>query len=292
MNSGNVLKQEKNTMYKMLIVNDESSQSQSLLHTLREEFDNFLSDVQTATTEQETIQKNRKYMPDFIVMDVDLEKESWMETIRQVREENGYSQIILITVYDCFDRAVSLKVNDYLLRPLRLNTLTDSLLRLVDNISEYRKKSDYERKIRKDYEKASDALERIKEKYTHLIKTDEEDEVKSIPASDVVGMTDDYILKNYNKNITLEELAGEISMSRYHLCRVYREKTGVNFTNTLADIRILKSKELIIESDMAIRDVALSVGYTDASYFSRLFKKVTGITPTEYRKASYCMTDF
>ena len=115
-------------------------------------------------------------------------------------------------------------------------------------------------------------------------------EEKKSSDNDVVQITDKYIVCNYNKNIKLEELASEINISRYHLCRIYREKTGVNFTNTLADIRILKSKELIVQSDMAIKDVAMSVGYTDVSYFSRLFKKVTGISPNDYRKAAYSMS--
>lgn len=274
-------------MYKMLIVNDELSESQNMLYTLKNELDNFLSDLQTASSESETLEKTVKFMPDFIVMDVDLGKESWKETIKTIKMSNSYSQVILITAYDCFDDAVSLSVDDYLLRPVRLTTITDSLYKLAKNISESRKKNDYAMKIREDYEKATNVLDQIRKKYLRLIESDDEEKSSD---NDVVQITDKYIVCNYNKNIKLEELASEINISRYHLCRIYREKTGVNFTNTLADIRILKSKELIVQSDMAIKDVAMSVGYTDVSYFSRLFKKVTGISPNDYRKAAYSMS--
>ena len=79
-------------MYKMLIVNDELSESQNMLYTLKNELDNFLSDLQTASSESETLEKTVKFMPDFIVMDVDLGKESWKETIKTIKMSNSYSQ--------------------------------------------------------------------------------------------------------------------------------------------------------------------------------------------------------
>jgi beta-lactam-binding protein with PASTA domain len=67
----------------------------------------------------------------------------------------------------------------------------------------------------------------------------------------------------------------------------FKNKTGVNFIDYLTNIRIERAKELLADSDVSIKEICSEVGYADPNYFSRIFKKVTGVTPTEYKEVTH-----
>ena len=84
----------------------------------------------------------------------------------------------------------------------------------------------------------------------------------------------------------LQDVAGEVGMSQSHFSTVFAQETGITFTQYLTGLRIGKAKELLAATDMRSSEIALAVGYNDAHYFSYLFKKQTGVTPSEYRKSN------
>jgi YesN/AraC family two-component response regulator len=68
---------------------------------------------------------------------------------------------------------------------------------------------------------------------------------------------------------------------------MFKDYTGGNFIDYLMEIRICKSKELLAETNGKIRDIAEAVGYANVNSFTRIFKKMTGLTPSEYREAEW-----
>ncbi|MNG10816.1 HTH-type transcriptional activator Btr [compost metagenome] len=68
------------------------------------------------------------------------------------------------------------------------------------------------------------------------------------------------------------------------MCFVFKEGTGVTIKHFLSEYRIDRAKELLANRDLKLFDIALQVGYGDGEYFSKIFKKVTGLQPSEYRK--------
>ena len=88
---------------------------------------------------------------------------------------------------------------------------------------------------------------------------------------------------NYMNKITLQKLADYLHVSDSYLSKLFKEETGISFTQYLNEIRINRSKELLQNTKMSIVEVALFVGYEDQSYFTKVFKKITGITPKKYR---------
>ncbi|GGF79550.1 hypothetical protein GCM10010912_25680 [Paenibacillus albidus] len=90
-----------------------------------------------------------------------------------------------------------------------------------------------------------------------------------------------YIHENYMNEITLGELADKVYLSRNHLAIIFKKMTGDTFNTYLTRVRIEKSKELLIERHMLVYEVAEQVGYKNVPYFSTLFKKYTGMNPTE-----------
>ncbi|ASA23926.1 response regulator transcription factor [Paenibacillus donghaensis] len=93
-----------------------------------------------------------------------------------------------------------------------------------------------------------------------------------------------YIHEHYMEEITLGDLTDKVFISRNHLAIIFKNMTGETFNTYLTRVRIEKSKELLLESNLLVYEVAEKVGYKNVPYFSTLFKKHTGMNPTELVK--------
>lgn len=91
------------------------------------------------------------------------------------------------------------------------------------------------------------------------------------------------IHESYSDDISLESCADEVGTNPYSLSKAFKQMVGINFIDYLTQLRIEKAKELLINSDMKINDIAEGVGYRH-SYFNRIFKKQIGVPPSQYRK--------
>lgn len=101
---------------------------------------------------------------------------------------------------------------------------------------------------------------------------------------DVIDKVKDYIIENYDKNITLAELSSQFFINPYYLSQLFKEKTGTTYLNFVMETRINKAKELLEKTDLKIYEICESVGYSDTNYFSKLFERFAGVRPTEYKK--------
>ncbi len=99
----------------------------------------------------------------------------------------------------------------------------------------------------------------------------------------VVSKAQEYIRQNFRKDLSLEEVAQSAGISPYYFSKLFKEETGINYTEYLTGIRIETAKRLLSNPKLSIKEVCLDAGYTNPNYFSRIFKKWTGITPTEFR---------
>lgn len=93
-----------------------------------------------------------------------------------------------------------------------------------------------------------------------------------------------YIRENYGDYVGLAEVAQCCNVSSEYLSRIFKEETGVKFVDFLTNFRISVAKRLLISGNYKIYEVAESVGFTDQKYFQKVFKKVCGVTPSEYKK--------
>ena len=94
-----------------------------------------------------------------------------------------------------------------------------------------------------------------------------------------------YLTQHYaDPNLMLQDVAGEVHLSQSHFSTVFAQETGLTFTQYLTALRIGKAKELLEATEMRSSQIALEVGYNDSHYFSYLFKKTTGMTPSDYRR--------
>ena len=93
----------------------------------------------------------------------------------------------------------------------------------------------------------------------------------------------DYIDNNFHKDISLDELAGELGISSYYFSKLFKEEKGEGFVEYLTRRRVEEAKALLKSPEHSIKEVGVPCGYSDPNYFSRIFKKATGMTPTEYK---------
>lgn len=95
----------------------------------------------------------------------------------------------------------------------------------------------------------------------------------------------DYIEDNYQRLITLEQLSEKAKLTPQYLCSLFKKTTGIRVFEYINNLRIRKSKEMLIKfKDMAVKDIAISCGYDDVSYFCSIFKQQEKLTPVEFKK--------
>ena len=95
-----------------------------------------------------------------------------------------------------------------------------------------------------------------------------------------------YIHKNYYRKITLQSISDHLALTPNYFCGWFKKKTGENFADTVIRYRIDAAKNMLAHSDKKICDVASEVGYSEIVSFNRVFKKVVGMTPSQFRSHS------
>jgi two-component system response regulator YesN len=106
---------------------------------------------------------------------------------------------------------------------------------------------------------------------------------KEEQASGIIKKAKVFIEENYHKDISLDDVSRIVDISPYYFSKLFKEETGENFIDYLTNIRIEKAKKLLQNRELSIKTICVDTGYSDPNYFSRIFKKQVGITPTEYR---------
>jgi two-component system response regulator YesN len=98
----------------------------------------------------------------------------------------------------------------------------------------------------------------------------------------LIAKTKKYILDHYQEEIGLNEVAAVINLSPGYFSTIFRQETGVCFTEYVTEVKIGQAKRLLQEAEYKIYEIAAMLGYQNAYYFSKVFKKVTGMTPSQY----------
>ncbi len=107
-------------------------------------------------------------------------------------------------------------------------------------------------------------------------------QVKKHGISVIVDKANEIIRERFNTELTLDEISREMGVSPQYFSRLFKAETGKNFIDHLTDIRIEHAKKLIEKGELSIKEISYASGYSDPNYFSRLFKKKEGISPSTY----------
>lgn len=208
----------------------------------------------------ELINKIEEFEPDIVITDIRMPETNGIEVCRYLYERYPEIQKIILTAYSDFvyaKAAIKYNVCEYVLKVSLIEELPQAIM------------------------KATEQLDLLMQR----IKNDELLELKPLS---IVQQIDRYIAENYQKKITLDDIAEKLHVNSSYLSRVYKLRSGKNLFDAIINLRIEAAKDYLLHTELRTYEVSQLVGVEDASYFSKMFKKITGLTPKDFRKQGKC----
>ncbi|MDP4162476.1 MAG: AraC family transcriptional regulator, partial [Bacillota bacterium] len=121
----------------------------------------------------------------------------------------------------------------------------------------------------------SNLLDRMRQSYVEHYERLEADSIHKIKQ---------YIIEHSHEDISLDALGKKVGLSPIYISKIFKEKLGVNYIDFLTECRIGKAKKLMGDPEKSIKEITYEVGYHEPNYFSKVFKKMCGTSPKDYRK--------
>lgn len=108
-------------------------------------------------------------------------------------------------------------------------------------------------------------------------------EARELEINSLSAKVKKYIMENFHRDIGMDDAAKETNLSYHYFSKFFKDSTGKSFVEYLTELRVDKSRELLRDTNDSIKEICYKIGYSDPNYYCKIFKKVTGMTPTEYR---------
>lgn len=252
-------------MIRVLIAEDEEFIRKGLVHTM----DWLIMDclvVGEAENGEEGYEKILQLKPDLVLTDIRMPKMDGIAMVEKAKKSVRFHSILL-TSYAEFEyakKAISLDVSSYLLKPVSEKELEEAVEKVRMDLKAYK-------------------VEREEEKNT-LLREIEEIMAKGSSSNYYVVETLKAITKEYGGKISIETVSSQLGVSTSYLSRKFKEVTGRTFLDVLHEYRIIQSAKLLATGKYRVGEVADLSGFSDYKHFYSVFKKYTGIAPTEYTK--------
>jgi len=337
-------------MYNVVIVEDEDLEREALRTILTESLD-CIRIVGEARNGPDAIKLIDSCDIDLMLVDINIPGITGLEVIRHLRERRADTKVIVTTAYDYFDMtrtAIHLKVDEYLLKPIRTEILVAAVQTCIDQhgadrlcqamavrLGEMAKQNAYQegvalvrRHVEWIYKQHDDPAHDVTQSFVTALMTlirGKGLRVSGVLAQQVadlqqarrdgrsprsmlnvfLALTDllfdvrvdqpasaattvqkalNYIERNLNKRVTLDDAADYADISACYLSRMFRKTLDVNFVTYLTTRRMELAKEMLAGTERSITDVAREFSYNDLNYFCKSFKKEVGMSPSEYRR--------
>lgn len=261
-------------MHRVLIIDDEFMIREGLRLTIDwQSMDCIIAGE--AEDGEEGLKLIKELKPDIIITDIRMPGLSGLDMISAIKKEKQSCKIIILTGYRDFEyaqQAIRLGAFRFLLKPSKeeeiLDALRDAIKELDQKKSDEKLLSNYKTRMEEFYDISNNKKETIEDinKSSYLVK-------KAI----------NYMKENYSNNIGLQTVADKLYISTWYLSKLLKKETGSTFIDVLNNIRINESKRLLEDPKYKIYEICNIVGFADTAYFVKLFKKICGITPTDYR---------
>lgn len=243
--------------------------------------------------------------PDIIITDIRMSSKSGLEMISEIKSIKEDCRIIILTGFRDFEyaqEAIKLGAFRYLLKPSKVDEITQTVKCAIKEIKKIKeKKEHYKLLVKKANEiqgskkyylqDFSDAIDNCNTQagtnsdFINQKGTSPEPSESSKNSKYLVNRALIYLRENYSKNINLKTLSEELYISTWYLSKLLKKETGSNFIDILNNIRVEEAKKLLGDPKYKIYEIAEVVGFSDVTYFYRLFKKLTGMTPMEYKNS-------
>ena len=245
--------------FKVIIAEDEYRIRSNIASKITEVHSRF-SVTAAAEDGREALTLIKKEQPDLLITDIRMPVLDGLELIEELYFSYPELPVIILSGYDDFSyaqKAIHFGVKDYILKPVSKKELSELLQRMEVVLS---KNDELYSCLHEEYESDSAATE-------------------------LCGKITEYIKASYNKDISISDLAETFSLNPTYMSRVFKQQTGRTPTRFITELRINQAKKLLVQqTELEIKEVAVLTGFQDQGYFSRLFKKESGVSPLDYRK--------
>lgn len=242
------------------VVAEDEARMRNYLARKTVELDRTFECVGEAADGEEAVELLERYVPNLLITDIKMPLLGGLDLIARVRRTNPDMRILIISGYSEFEyaqQAIELGVDDYLLKPIDLGKFREILRRIRIRLE-----------ASAGQVEAEFGLDRI-----------------GAPEEELAKTVEIYLQETYRHAYSLERLAESFGCKPGYLLRLYRKVTGRTPTQDVIRLRIEKARRLLLgHPHLEVKQVAAAVGYDDALYFSRLFKKETGLNPSAFRE--------
>lgn len=293
-------------MYRVLIADDEEIERLSFSRKLKKYFGESCEVFHAENGMQAILAVDKNDTP-IVIMDIGMPGMNGVEAAEWIRKSHPDCVIIFLTAYDDFSyakRAVSLHALEYLLKPCDDEELIPVMEEAMRQADLCRRKEESPaggaafarssfvavRGGGRDGENGRDGGNgregeggRSTDAGTSRGAEDDSDQEPENGYSRVAAAIRAYVRENYSRDISMQDAARAMNYSEVYFCRLFKQCFDQNFTAYLTHLRVKEAKKLLEDPRANIKDVSRSVGYSDSKYFSKIFKRITGQLPSEYR---------
>ena len=252
---------------RILVADDEPIERQVVCKNIANYFGDEVEIVQAANG-PEAISLFHKEPCKIALLDITMPGMSGLDAAELIRKESKSCCIIFLTAYDEFEyaqRAIRVQAMDYLLKPGTKEELIAVLEEAIHISCGCRQDESTTRRS------------------IHLSDTFGSDRIDSVKNQVFKEQILEYIENHYMEDISLQDAANRLNYSDPYFCRFFKQNFDKNFIMYLSELRVEKAKELLSDMTVNVRDIGSRVGFRDPGYFAKVFKRITGMTPSEYR---------
>lgn len=246
--------------YTVIVAEDEELLLNNLIQKI-EKADDAFEVIGKAQTGKQAFELIKELCPDVVITDIKMPVMGGIELLTKVREQFPLTKFIITSGFSDFEyarSAINLKVSDYLLKPIDPEELSQVL-----------------RKIRQEFQITQSSYEEI----FQLGNT-------RLTPNQIAELLQKFLVANYTSDINLNLIANTLNYSSSYLTKIFCQVYDCTPTRYITNLRLSHAQRLLLHNpELSICQIGEIVGYHDQGYFSRIFKKNTGISPLEFREA-------
>lgn len=244
--------------YTVIVAEDEELLLNNLVHKI-EKADPDFQVIGTAQTGAQALSLVEQMSPDVVFTDIKMPVMDGITLLTRIRDQFPFTKFVITSGFSDFKyakKAITLKVSDYLLKPVDPDELQNVLLKIKQELQI--KRDDYETVFAPG--------------------------ASCMSPGQIAELLKNFMVQNYAEDINLNLIAGTMNYSPSYLTKIFCQVYDCTPTKYLINLRMSHAQKLLIhETSLSVKQIGEMCGYHDQGYFSRIFKKHTGKSPLEYK---------